>query len=84
MIYVRTVRAEKNAAGIALKGAVHTDRSRNRPMVINGLFDGLRVFASYIGPGIDFLVMRMGRVAGRLPGHIGEIDLIDRPCVGLT
>ena len=88
MVYVRTLRACKNTAGIALKSGVYADGNRNGTIVIDGLFYGLSgwntVLASYKVPGIDFLVMCMAWVAKIIPGRVGEIGLINRPRVGLA
>ena len=77
MIYVRTLRACKDIAGIALKSGVHTDRNRNGPVVINGLFYGLRgwntILAAYECPGINLVRMGVGAVARYVRCHVGEI-----------
>jgi hypothetical protein len=91
VVYVTITRliGLENAASIIIESATHANCRRNRPMVVDGLFDGLNrrntLLAAYKGPGTDFLVMGMGWVAGGgITGCVGEIGLIDRPRVWLA
>jgi len=88
MVYVRTLRARENTARIVLKSGIYADGCRNRSVVINGLFYGLNgwnaIFAAYECPRADLVGMGVGTVAGRLPGHIGEICFGDRSGLGFA
>ena len=75
----------ENTTAIPIESTTCANRSRNRAIVINGLFYGLSGWhtpcAAYVGPGVDPVRMGVGAATRRVPGHVGEIGFED--CSGL-